>query len=326
MRKCDRLPSRRALMIGAGFASTALALSRTGGARAQGKPLDKMKIFIGTTPQFSNVVIALEKGFFAKEGLQAEITNFASGATAVDAFRAGRGDVVVAGDLPSLRLWQQGGIGLCPQANYGELSIIVSGKGINAPADLRGKKVGVLLGSTSEYFIKLYLASGNVDYKDIDAINLRPAEMVTGLVRGDIDAFTIWQPFGWKALEADKDAKILTTANSYVHEWEICSTNVQYAKDHAAELVAFLKGLDAAGKWIPSNVDEASQIAAKSLRMDDVDLAKRMIEKIDWNISYTKKFRSDMDRLGQFVNLKIDWKTMFDPRYLAKLGPSYVEA
>jgi len=127
-------------------------------------------------------------------------------------------------------------------------------------------------------------------------------------------------------IEADKDAKILTTANSYFHEWEICSTNVQYAKDHAAELVAFLKGLDAAGKWIPSNVDEASQIAAKSLRMDDVDLAKRMIEKIDWNISYTKKFRSDMDRLGQFVNLKIDWKTMFDPRYLAKLGPSYVEA
>jgi hypothetical protein len=56
-----------------------------------------------------------------------------------------------------------------------------------------------------------------------------------------------------------------------------------------------------------------------------VDLAKRMIEKIDWNISYTKKFRSDMDRLGQFVNLKIDWNTMFDPRYLAKLGPSYVE-
>ena len=85
-----------------------------------------MSIFIGTTPHFGNVVIGAEKGFFEKEGLPVEITNFASGATAVDAFRAGRGDVVVAGDLPSLRLWKQGGIGLCPQANYGELSIIVA--------------------------------------------------------------------------------------------------------------------------------------------------------------------------------------------------------
>jgi ABC-type nitrate/sulfonate/bicarbonate transport system substrate-binding protein len=321
----DRLISRRALVKGAGVAGTALAFNKTVGARAQGKPLEKMLIFIGTTPQFSNVVVAADKGFFEKEGLPVEITNFASGATAVDAFRAGRGHIVVAGDLPSLRLWQQGGIGLCPQANYGELSIIVSSKNINKPADLKGKKVGVLLGSTSEYFTKLYLASGDIDYKDIDAINLRPAEMVTGLVRGDIDAFVIWQPFGWKAMEADKNVKILTTANSYFHEWEICSTNAQYAKDHPAELLAFLKGLDAAGKWIPGNVTEASQIVSKSLRMDDANLAKMMIEKIDWNITYTKKFRSDMDKLSRFVNMNIDWNTMFDSKPLAKLGSSYVE-
>ena len=320
------LLSRRVVMKGAGFAGVSIALGGVTSARAQSRPLDEMSIFIGTTPQFSNVVVAVEKGFLKKEGLTAQITNFASGSTAVDAFRAGRGDVVVAGDLPTLRLWQQGGIGICPQANYSDLSIIVSKKSINTPEDLKGKKVGVLLGSTSEYFTKLYLASGNVDYKDIDAINLPPVGMITGLVRGDIDAFVIWQPFGWKALEADKDAKILTTAGPYFHEWEACSTNAQYAKDHPDELVAFLKGLDAAGKWIPDNIDEASQVVAKSLRMDDANLAKRMIEKINWNIAYTKKFRADMDRLSHFFNISTDLSKSFDPQFLAKLGPSYVEA
>ena len=42
-----------------------------------------------------------------------------------------------------------------------------------------------------------------------------------------------------------------------------------YAKTHSAELIAFLKGLDKAGKWITANMDEATQIVAKSLRMDD---------------------------------------------------------
>jgi len=317
---------RRTFLKAAGIGGTAMALGSPASAFAQGKKLEPMSVFIGTTPHFGNIIVGAEKGFFEKEGLPVKVTNFASGSTAVDAFRAGQGHLVVAGDMPSLRLWKQGGIGLCAQANYGELSILVAKNSINKPADLRGKKVGVLVGSTSEYFTKLYLASGGVDYKEIDVINLRPAEMVTGLVRGDIDAFVIWQPFGWRAVEADSNAHIVTTGQPYFHEWEMVNTMPEYARSHADEIVAFLRGLDAAGKWIPSNLDDAAQIVAKSLRMDDVAVAKRMLEKIDWNIAYTQKFRADMDRIGNFVNIPVDWKTMFDAKFLAQLGPAYVES
>jgi ABC-type nitrate/sulfonate/bicarbonate transport system substrate-binding protein len=322
---CRAKMHRRAFLKAASIGSAAVTLAGPRAVFAQPKRLEKMSVFIGTTPHFGNIIVGAEKGFFEKEGLPVQITNFASGATAVDAFRAGQGNLVVAGDLPSLRLWNQGGIGLCPQANYGELSVIVAKKLINKPADLRGKKVGVLIGSTSEYFAKLYLGSGGVDYKDIDVINLRPAEMVTGLVRGDIDAFVIWQPFGWRAVEADSNAHIVTTGAPYFHEWEMVNTMPEYAQSHAAEIVAFLKGLDQAGKWIPGNLDEAAQMVAKSLRMDDAAIVKRMLEKIDWNIAYTQKFRSDMDRIGKFVGIPVEWSKMFDPKFLAQLGSTYVE-
>jgi ABC-type nitrate/sulfonate/bicarbonate transport system substrate-binding protein len=317
---------RRTFLKSAGITTAAVSLVSPRAIFAQPKPLEKMAVFIGTTPHFGNVIVGAEKGFFEKEGLPVQVTNFASGSTAVDAFRAGQGNLVVAGDLPSLRLWKQGGIGLCAQANYGELSVIVAKKSINKPADLRGKKVGVLVGSTSEYFAKLYLTSGGVDYKDIDVINLRPAEMVTGLVRGDIDAFVIWQPFGWRAVEADRNSHIVTTGAPYFHEWEMVNTMPEYAKTHAAEIVAFLKGLDQAGKWIPGNLKEAAQIVAKSLRLDDVAVTKQMLEKIDWNIAYTKKFRSDMGRVGTFLGIPIEWSKMFDAQFLAQLGPAYVES
>jgi ABC-type nitrate/sulfonate/bicarbonate transport system substrate-binding protein len=320
-----RAKMHRRTFLKAASIGAAVTLAGPRAVFAQPKPLEKMSVFIGTTPHFGNIIVGAEKGFFEKEGLPVQITNFASGATAVDAFRAGQGNLVVAGDLPSLRLWKQGGIGLCPQANYGELSVIVAKKSINKPADLRGKKVGILIGSTSEYFAKLYLASGSVDYKEIDVINLRPAEMVTGLVRSDIDAFVIWQPFGWRAVEADGNAHIVTTGAPYFHEWEMVNTMPEYAQTHAAEIVAFLKGLDQAGKWIPGNLDEAAQIVAKSLRMDDVAIVKRMLEKINWNIAYTQKFRSDMDRIGRFVEIPVEWSKMFDPKFLAQLGSTYVE-
>ena len=293
---------------------------------AQDSKLGQAKVFIGSNPSFGGIMIADQKKFFEQEGLPVELTYFASGATAVDAFRAGRGDIVGAGDLPSLRLWQQNGIGLCPLANYGDLSVVVARKPISKPTDLRGKKVGILLGGTVEYFAKLYLASGGLDFKDIEVINLRPMEMVTGLVRNDIDAFVVFQPFGWMAMKADPNVQIVTTAEPYFREWLVVNTTPEYAKAHPAELNAFLKALDRAGRWIVENMDEATQLVGKSLRMDDLATVKMMLLTIDWKIAFTKKFRTDMEHLANFFGVPIDWKKNFDSGPLARLGPSYVEA
>jgi ABC-type nitrate/sulfonate/bicarbonate transport system substrate-binding protein len=313
--------SRRNVLKGVGAAALLGAAPRF--VRAQSK-LQPMDIYIGTTPHFGNVIVGAEKGFFEKQGLPVKITNFASGSVAADAFKTGKGSVIVAGDLPSIRLWQLGFVGLCPQAHYNALSIIVARNTIKQPADMKGRKVGVLLGSTSEYFIKLYLAKGGMQPSDIQMINLRPAEMVTGLARGDIDAFVIWQPFGWRALAAVKDAHILTTGKGYFEEWEAVTTSKEYAANHHAELVAFLRGMDEAGKWIPANLDEAARVVAAQIRFDDVKVTRDMLERIDWSIAYTPNFRSDMDGVAGFLGNKIDWDKMFDSRYLRELGSTYV--
>jgi len=318
--------NRRTFLRATVGGAAAVAISGRATVRAQGTNLREMKIFVGSNPSFGGIYLGQQKGFFENEGLPVEVTNFASGATAVDGFRAGRGDVVGAGDLPSLRLWQQGGIGFCPLASYGDLSVIVAKNSITKPADFRQKKVGILLGATVEYFAKLYLASGGVDLKDVDVVNLRPMEMVTGLVRGDIDAFVIFQPFGWMALKADPNAHIVTTAAPYFREWLVVNTTPEYAKEHPAELAAFVKGLDQAGKWISGNLDESTQIIAKSLRMDDLPTVKMMLETIDWSIAYTRKFRADMDRIAEFFQVPVDWKKSFNADPLARLGPSYVES
>ena len=44
--------------------------------------LQKLTVFTGTTPQFANLYVAHEKGFFEKEGLPVEVTMFSSGSVA----------------------------------------------------------------------------------------------------------------------------------------------------------------------------------------------------------------------------------------------------
>jgi ABC-type nitrate/sulfonate/bicarbonate transport system substrate-binding protein len=127
--------SRRSLLKAAGAAALLGAAPQL--ARAQPK-LSPMDIYIGTTPHFGNVIVAAEKGFFEKQGLPVKITNFASGSVAADAFKTGKGSIIVAGDLPSIRLWQLGFVGLCPQAHYNALSIIVARNTVKQPADMKG--------------------------------------------------------------------------------------------------------------------------------------------------------------------------------------------
>ena len=75
-------------MIGTGLAFAPSIVS------GQGSKLGPTKVFIGSNPSFGGIMIADQKKFFEQEGLSVELTYFASGATAVDAFRAGRGDIV----------------------------------------------------------------------------------------------------------------------------------------------------------------------------------------------------------------------------------------
>jgi ABC-type nitrate/sulfonate/bicarbonate transport system substrate-binding protein len=186
-----QLSRRSALAVAssAGLTAVATAFPALYPRKISAQPTTKkISLLMGTTPHFGNVIVADVRGMFRQHGVEVEITNFSSGAVATQAFAANQGDLVNAADLSALLLWNRGHVGLCPQAKFQDLTVIVGRKYINSPSDLKGKKVGVLMASTSEYFTRVYLASGGVKFSDINAINLPPAQMVTGFVSGDITA------------------------------------------------------------------------------------------------------------------------------------------
>ena len=281
---------------------------------------------MGTTPHFGNVIVADAKGMFRQHGLQVEITNFSTGAVATQAFAANQGDLVNAADLSALLLWNRGYVGLCPQAKFQDLTVIVGRKYINTPSDLKGKKVGVLMASASEYFTRVYLASGGLRFGDIDAINLAPAQMVTGFVSGDIDAFVIWQPFGWRALlEAVGDSHVVTTAGKYIREYQFLTMRRGYYDSNPTELTAFLSALDEASKWLSANPDEGAILVSNRIGLADPTIARRMFDHISFDMTFTAQLQSDMEAASKFLAIKIDWPAMFDTRPLKSVNPELVK-
>lgn len=323
------LGRRKALKgIGAGALLVgAPSILRTIQANAQSK-LRKMSLYIGTTPHFSTIIVAKDKGFFDAQGMTVELTNFASGSVALEAFLSARGEsgqVVSVGDLAGVRSWTKfNKVGVCPTGTYNHMSMVAAKKTVKSAADLRGKKVGVLMGSSAEYFARLFFAKANVAWKDVNVINVQPAEMVFGLNRGDIDAFVLWQPFGWRAVEATPDAHILTTSEGYFDEWMMTVTTKEYLKSHEPELIAFVKALDVASKWSNENRAESAAVVDANLRIKNVQMTRRIMDPVNWTVQFSPKFRSDIEAVAKFEKVKISWSEMMAADLLRKVNPGLV--
>lgn len=290
---------------------------------------------IGSTPQFAPMVTAVHKGFYKKLGLNVKLKHFTSGGVAAQSFIAGRGDFVNTGDWPAVRTWLQTKgkiVGLHPSAHYTELSVVVAKKSIKSAKDFIGKTMGVWLGTTSEFFAAKYLDANGVKLSDVKYKNVKPAEMVVALDGGDLDGFTIWQPFGWRSVEVSgaKKVHILSTGKGFFTEYMVTSVRKDLIDNDFDAVTALIKGTIQGAEFSAKNVDEAAKIVGKEFKVP-ADKAKRMIAVMNMDVAYTQQFRKDMDGLNNFMiskgksKAKVDWGKLFDTRGLKSVSSKLIK-
>jgi ABC-type nitrate/sulfonate/bicarbonate transport system substrate-binding protein len=307
-------------------AVTIAAISQIGSAVAA----DKVQIFSGTDEHWVPLQVAKAKGLFTAEGLDAEVTVFTTGATATEAFRAGRGDFISAGDLPSVAMWKIGNvIGISPMSSDTEIFGIVGKSNINSPQDLRGRKVATRLGSTGEFLLYRYLASGNVSPSEVNIVDLAPPEMVISLVHGDIDAFAWLAPFTTRAMSTGKNVKLISSAKGLANNRIILSVT-KTLRDQKPDVVAkVVRAVYRAIEFTRTNSGEATQIWANAVQ-GNVDQSLPVVRLINYDVKLDDSFIDDMNELATFMMQKgalksaITWDKDMDTKFLRAISPDLV--
>jgi ABC-type nitrate/sulfonate/bicarbonate transport system substrate-binding protein len=62
-------------------------------------------------------------------------------------------------------------------------------RGVGDPKGLRGKRIATQVGTSGHYFLSSYLKLHGLGLREVTLVNMRGPEMVTALVKGDVDAF-----------------------------------------------------------------------------------------------------------------------------------------
>ena len=262
-----------ALIVLVGLAGIGLAWWALAPAATPPGPLEP--ITIAWSPFESTVLfwVADDRGFFRENGLCVTLRRYETGAASLDGVVNGEADLCVgATEYPLARqAFRNASIRAIACVDRGEFNYIVGRKdrGITAPTDLRGRRVGVARGTIAEFHLARYLTLAGMTPADITVVDLRtPAEWVNAAADGTIDAVATSQPY------AD-GARNRLGGNAVV--WPIQSDQPLYALvvaddgwlgAHPGTARAFLASLADAEAYVAAHPSESRAIVQRRLDLD----------------------------------------------------------
>ncbi len=219
-------------------------------------------------------LLATSDALKAKTGWDIEWRKFASGTDVIAAMASG--DVVLSelGSSPLAIAASQGVdlklIAFSDIIGKAESLIARNGSGIKSVADLKGKRIAVPIGSTAHFSLMGALQHEGIKTTDVKIIGMKPDQIAASWGQGVIDAAWIWQPVQSEIL---KSGTLIIGADQ-VATWGFPTfdgwvVNSKFAQTHKAEVVAFLKEIDAANaKYLANpaawtaNAAEVKKLAA----------------------------------------------------------------
>ena len=162
----------------------------------------EVRLAIQPSCAFVPLVIARESGWIdeAMQGIGVKVvwTDFESGPPMNESFAAGQQDIGVIGDVPAVSAVAAGQKNVYIASTEGGPSygmLVSDASGINSVTDLKGKKIGLTIGSTAQNLTEKLLANAGLDYNtDVEVINISTGDAQVVLLNGDVDAVVIWEP------------------------------------------------------------------------------------------------------------------------------------
>jgi NitT/TauT family transport system substrate-binding protein len=195
---------------------------------------------------------------------------------------------------------------------------------ITSLSDLKGKKVGTVSGSSTDYLWALVAKKLEIPESGLDVVGVTPPELVPALVRGDVQAFFSWEPWPTKAVEIAGKNKVHILASSgdvgYFQSFVVVGNKnfLQAKPDVTARVLAALRD---ATDYLNNERADAIKIAATRNKMTP-EMAEYIVGlytfKVDLAESMVAGARTEEAWMRGKERLKgspIDWNVVVDRSY-----------
>ena len=255
--------------------------------------------------------VAIEKGYFEREGIEAEYQFVQSSTDRMSALTTGSAQFASLGEIAMLSFMAQGNRAFYWVGNQDiapGFEGIVAQPYIKSVEDLRGKKLAVQFASSVDITAYYILKKHGLDmFKDVKRINMRGPEMMPAFSNQNIDAAAIWEPTFTQLQESVEGAHVLgydTDTEIYEKFGTMTGPDVlilskRFADQEPEKARRMLKAYFDALEWVKANPDETAEVIAKYVPQPPEFIAKGL-KKFVWNsASEQKRIMSDQGMYPQ---------------------------
>jgi ABC-type nitrate/sulfonate/bicarbonate transport system substrate-binding protein len=187
------------------------------------------------------------------------------------------------------------------------------------------------VGSTGEFLLYRYLATGGLSPSDIAIVDLAPPDMVVALIHGDIDAFAWLAPFTTRAVSTGTSIKLITSAKGLANNRIVLSVSKSFANQNPELVRKVLRATQRATELVRSNPEEATKIWADAVQ-GNVAQSIPVVRLITYDMTFNEAFVNDMNELAKFMVQKgalkepINWAAEMNTSFLREVDPKLIAA
>lgn len=259
--------------------------------------------------------VALEKGFFAAEGLAVEVAGiFNAGPEQMSAFASRSIDMGYLGMAPSTtgvanKAAQVTAVSL---ANAEGSSLVVrKDSPVQEVRDLAGKTVAIPgYATVQDFLLRKALERAGLDAKSVTIIAIKPPEMLPALATKQIDAFIAWEPHPSKAVTNGSGRVLLSSSQIWKgHPCCIVAAESAFYKNNPSVVKAFVRAHANATEFIKKNPEEALKIGRKYTGMDEATVRTAMshiLYSTEINERDVKEYLQYLTKFGYIKAVDVD--------------------
>ena len=307
--------------------------------------LPKLDVVIGNNFGHLPMFIGAEKGFFKNHGVDASFRVVDTGTDMVNAMHDGRAQIGDMSTTTYLKAVHAGEpfkvIGLIMNdatSDHCDTPLaIVTKKGrdieVGKIGDLRGKKIGLARGQTSDEYFKMVLRRAKVKYEDLTIENIwSQFGLAPALKEGKVDAIVSWEPYVTEVLTKVPESYEVIRGGEHMSYVMVATAHGPTVESKPAVVKSIAAGLAASSHFTRNNRDEAVEIFAKWVPGTDVAIGKKAIKHIHFDPRMSKNVLRAFENAEDEVltnTLKgaprLDVPKLFRPEFMQQVEKEHPE-
>ncbi len=271
-------------------------------------------------------IVAVNKGFFAEQGVAIEALRFNSGPACAEALYSGAADIGGMGDTAAILM-----IARNPQyvifashatGEHRHRLMIRQDAAIGSLAGLRGKRLAVKKGTSTHGGLLVVLDAAGIDPASIELIDLAPPAMVTALQAGSIDVFAASEPT--PSVAEEKGAKQLLTLGGQGNLYPILMlARREFLEKNTEQMQRFVQALRKAQDYVAAHPEETVALmsaetglspASTRAAMERHQYSLRLDSGITGSLQKTAQFLHEQKMIGQ----EPDWTTAIHKSFVGQ--------